>query len=141
MYDTWHDGSNTILSNELVHRTNLSVIIYWWSNSNILFLASNERTSNIEPNRAFSRFTKFLIKVTQTSIFWTLNELAHVHSSKTLFLDSNDRTSNIVQPITNRQMWMWSLAVSVSHNVTHKHNKSFGFSNYWKQMVLMTFRL
>ena len=32
------------------HRTNSNVFIYWGSNSNTLFLASNKRTSNIEPN-------------------------------------------------------------------------------------------
>ena len=29
-----------------------------------LFLASNSRTSNFEPNRAFTRFTKLLIELT-----------------------------------------------------------------------------
>ena len=46
------DGSNTILSNIertrtlfFEHRTNSNVFIYWWSNSNTLFLALNEPTS------------------------------------------------------------------------------------------------
>ena len=34
-----------------------------------LFLASNERTSNIEPNRDFTIFTKLLIEQTRTSVF------------------------------------------------------------------------
>ena len=34
-----------------------------------LILASNKRTSNIEPNRAFTRFTKLLVEQTRTSIF------------------------------------------------------------------------
>ena len=80
------DGSNTILSNIdrtrtsfFEHRTNSNVFIYWWSNSNTLFLASNEQTSNIKPNRAFTKFTKLLIELTQTSFFRTSNELEHVH--------------------------------------------------------------
>ena len=80
------DGSNTILSNIdrtrtsfFEHRTNSNVFIYWWSNSNTLFLASNDRTSNFEPNRAFTRFTKLLFELTRTSLFRTSNELEHVH--------------------------------------------------------------
>ena len=42
-------------------------------------LAWNERTSNIEPNRAFARFTKLFIELTRTSFFRTLNELKRVH--------------------------------------------------------------
>ena len=34
-----------------------------------LFLASNEQTSNIEPNRDFTIFTKLLIEQTRTSVF------------------------------------------------------------------------
>ena len=34
---------------------------------------------NIEPNMAFTRFTKLLIKQTRTSFFQTLNELKCVH--------------------------------------------------------------
>ena len=104
------DGSNTILSNIdrtrtsfFEHRTNSNVFIYWWSNSNTLFLASNERTSNIEPNRAFTKFTKLLIELTRTScfehrtnsnvfIYWKLN-------SNTLFLPSNDRIELSKTPI------------------------------------------
>ena len=70
--------SNTILSNIdrtrtsfFEHRTNSNVFICWWSNSNTLFLASNDRTSNFEPNRAFTTLTKSLIR--------TLNELERVH--------------------------------------------------------------
>ena len=56
-----YDGSNTILSNIeqtptsfFEHRTNSNVVIYWWLNSNTLFLASNEQNSNIEPSKAFT---------------------------------------------------------------------------------------
>ena len=80
------DGSNTILSNIertrtsfFEHRTNSNVFIYWWSNSNTLFMASNDRTSNFEPNRAFTRFTKLLFELTRTSLFRTSNELERVH--------------------------------------------------------------
>ena len=89
MKDHWKtisDGSNTILSNIertrtsfFEHRKNTNVFIYWWSNSNTLFLASNDRTSNFEPNRAFTRFTKSLIELTQTPFFQTSNELERVH--------------------------------------------------------------
>ena len=48
------DGSNTILSNIdrtrtsfFEHRTNSNMFICWWSNSNTLFFASNELTSNL----------------------------------------------------------------------------------------------
>ena len=48
------DGLNTILLNNektrilfFKHRTNSNLFIYWWSNSNILFLALNKRTSNL----------------------------------------------------------------------------------------------
>ena len=61
------------------HRTNSNVFIYWWSNSNTLFLASNDWTSNFKPNRAFTRFTKLLFEVTRTSLFRTSNELERVH--------------------------------------------------------------
>ena len=68
------DGSNTILMtikrtriSFFEHRTNSNVFIYWWSNLNTLFLASNEQKSNIEPNRAFTRFTKLLIKLSRKS--------------------------------------------------------------------------
>ena len=97
------DGSNTILSNIertrtsfFKHRTNSTVFIYWYSNSNTRFLASNDRTSNFEPNRAFTRFTKSLIQLTRTSLFRTnLNMFIYWYSnSNTLFLASNNRTSN-----------------------------------------------
>ena len=80
------DGSNTILSNIdwtrklfFEHRKNSNVFICWWSNSNTLFLALNDRTSNFEPNRAFTKFSKLLIEQNQTSVFQTLKELRLVH--------------------------------------------------------------
>ena len=66
-------------SNWLEHWTNSNVFIYWWSNSNTLLMASNNQTSNFEPKGAFTRFTKLLIELTQTSFFWTSNELIRVH--------------------------------------------------------------
>ena len=42
-------------------------------------LASNDRTSNLKPNRAFTRFTKLLTELTQASFFRTSNELKLVH--------------------------------------------------------------
>ena len=44
-----------------------------------LFLASNDRTSNFERNRALTIFTKLLIELTRTSFFRTSNELERVH--------------------------------------------------------------
>ena len=35
--------------------------------------------SNIEPNRAFTRFTNLLFELTRTSLFRTSNELERVH--------------------------------------------------------------
>ena len=88
------------------HRTNLNVFIYLWSNSNTLFLALNDRTSNFEPNRAFTRFTKLLIKLTGTSFFeHRTNSNLFIYwqsNSNILLLALNDRTSNIVLPITSK---------------------------------------
>ena len=50
------------------------------TNSNIIFRISIElehpifglEHTNIEPNRAFTRFTKSLIELTQTSFFWDI---------------------------------------------------------------------
>ena len=61
--------SNELGTSFFEHRMNSNVFIYWLSNSNTLFLASNEWTLNIKPFRAFTRFTKLLIKPTQTSFF------------------------------------------------------------------------
>ena len=80
------DESNTILSyiertrtSFFEHRTNSNMFIYWWSNSNTLILASNDRTSNFKPNSAFTRFTKLLFGLIRTSLFRTSNELERVH--------------------------------------------------------------
>ena len=45
-----------------------------------LFFASNERKSKIESNRAFTRFTKLLIKQTWTSFFenWTISNVYRI---------------------------------------------------------------
>ena len=108
--------SNTILWNikrtwTLVfeHWTTSNMFIYWWSNSNTLFLASNDRTSNFEPNRAFTRFTKSLIQLTRTSLFRTnLNMFIYWYSnSNTLFLASNNRTSNFEHCSTHHYLLLW----------------------------------
>ena len=54
------DGSNTILLN--INRTRTSFF-----------------ESNIEPNRAFTKFTKLIIELTRTSFFRTSNEFKRVH--------------------------------------------------------------
>ena len=68
-------------SNKLKHQfsNNSNMFIYWWSNSNTIILASNDRTSNLKPNRAFTRFTKLLTELTQTSFYRTSNEHKLVH--------------------------------------------------------------
>ena len=124
------EGSNAILSNIewtqttfFVYRTYSNVFIYLWSNSNTLFLDLNKQTTNIEPSRTFSRFTKSLIELTLTSffkhgmnsnlfIYWWLNW-------NTLFLASNDQTSNFEYCSTHRYynflnwiLWcMWGLSL------------------------------
>ena len=74
-------SSNWLEHHFFEHRTNSNVFICWWSNSNTLFLASNDRTSNFEPNSAFTTLTKSLIELTRTSFFRTSNELERVHLS------------------------------------------------------------
>ena len=103
------DGSNTILLNIKLtrtsffeHQTNLKVFIYWWSNSNTLFLASNDRTSNFEPKRAITRFTKLLLELTRTS-----NELERIgNRTRTPYFwlrTIEHQISNIVWPITTKE--------------------------------------
>ena len=62
-----------------------------------------ERT-NIEPNKAFTKFTKLLIELTRTSFFQISNELERVHlleiELKHPIFAFEHRTSNIVRPIT-----------------------------------------
>ena len=65
-------------SNELEHHFS-NMFIHWSSNSNTIFLASNDRTSNFEPKRASTRFTKLLFELSRTSLFRTSNELERVH--------------------------------------------------------------
>ena len=92
------------------------------SNSNIIFRTSNElervhilvielehpffgfERTNIEPNRAFTKFTRLLIELTRTSFFRTANKFEHVHllviELKHPIFAFEHRTSNIVRPIT-----------------------------------------
>ena len=97
---SFSDVSNTELtrSSFFEHRTNLNFSIYW---SNTLFLASNDWTSNFEPNRTFTRFTKLLNEQTQTSVFRTSNDVFVFWYSNlyTLFLASNFGQT-VVWPIT-----------------------------------------
>ena len=46
---------------------------------------------NIEPNKAFTRFTTLLIELTQTLIFWTLDEPKHVH----LFVNESESLESL----------------------------------------------
>ena len=70
------DGSNTILSN--VERSRTSFFEHRM-NSNTLFLASNNQTSNFELDKAFTRFTKLLFELTRTSLFRKPKELERFH--------------------------------------------------------------
>ena len=65
------------------HGTNSNVIFFLTSNELecVFKLASNERTSNNEPNRPFTRFSNLLMELTQTSFFRTSNQLERVHLS------------------------------------------------------------
>ena len=79
---SYSDVSNTILSNFeqtqisfFKHRTNSIMFIYRWSDSNTLYLAPNEQTSKVEPNRVFTRFTNLPTEKTWTSYFWPSNTL------------------------------------------------------------------
>ena len=61
--------SNRLEHHFFEHRTNSNMFIDGWLNSNSQLLASHEQTSNIERNRAFTRFTKLLIIF--SNIEWT----------------------------------------------------------------------
>ena len=109
---TFSDGFNTTLSHIqrtqtsfFEHQTNSNVLMYWWSNIKTLFLALNDRTSNFEANRAFSRFTKLPIELTRASF-------SNIEQTQTCLSIDNQigtpmfwlrtiehRTSNIVRPV------------------------------------------
>ena len=77
------------------HQMNSNMFIYRWSNTQFL-------ASNIEPNRAFTRFPKLLIELTRTSFFQTLNVFIYwLSNSNTLFLASNNWTSNLEHSSTH----------------------------------------
>ena len=70
-----------ILSDEsfFEHRTNSNMFSHWWLHLSVLYFASNQCRLNIESNRAFIRFTKFLIEKTQILFFRTWKGLKCVH--------------------------------------------------------------
>ena len=74
------------------HTKDSNLFIFWWSNSNNLFLASNERTWNI----LNTRFAKLPTKQIGTSYFWTLDRLEHVQC---LVMELKCPTFGIVQSI------------------------------------------
>ena len=97
----------------LEHRTNWSMVIYWWSNSNTLFLALNNQTLNFEPNRAFIRFTKLLIEPTRTSFFQTSHEIEHVHLLviELKYPIFGFKWSNIeLQTLFDPSIWSWTFS-------------------------------
>ena len=109
-YQVWNTGNQ--IQTVLTNWTTFSLIVMGrtpfyrtsffehQTNSNTLFLASNEWTSNFKPNRDFTRFTKLLIKLTQKSFFRTSNELECVHllviELKHPIFASNEQTSNLI---------------------------------------------
>ena len=115
-YDTFivgrigSDGSNTILSNiertrtsYFEHQMNFNVFIYWWSNLNTLFLALDYRTSNFEPNRAFTAYrTESNISFSNIERTQTCSSFGNRTRTPYFWLRTIEhRTSNIVRPITN----------------------------------------
>ena len=67
--------ANAIFLDELEHNHLLAIEFQY------PILASNKQTFNMESERAFTRFTKLLIKPTRTSFFQTSNELEHFYPS------------------------------------------------------------
>ena len=85
--------------------------------------------SNIEPNRDFTRFIKFLNEQTQTSVFRTSNELERVRlfgnqTQTPYFLvpTIEHRTLNKVQPINNRLLEHWfflnQMEITISYSAS-----------------------
>ena len=79
MFDKMVVMSNTILSNIEQTRTSNEL-----KRVHLLVIELEHpifgfEGTNIEPNGAFTRFTKLLIKLTRTSFFGTSNELERVH--------------------------------------------------------------
>ena len=92
------------------HWTNLNTL-YWSSNElepvHILVIEHKhpifgfERT-NIELIVAFTRFTKLLIEMTQTSFFWTSNKPEHIHLLAIEHPIFGFEWLNIVRPVTSK---------------------------------------
>ena len=85
-YYFWNKGFSSDMSNNIllnIERTGTSFFEHRTNSNELervhLFLASNEQTLNIKPNRAFTRFTELIFELTQTSFFWTSNKLKRVH--------------------------------------------------------------
>ena len=92
--------SNEHRTTSFEHRTNLNMFFYWWSNSNTLFLASNDLISSFEPDRAFTRFTKML----QHQFFkHQTNSNMFIFGRRTYFWLLVHRTSNLMGPSLNLQ--------------------------------------
>ena len=85
------------------HWTKSYVFIYWWSNLNAIFLASNEQTSilielslEILNNKSNWLEHHFFEHRTNSNMF-----ISWLSNSNTLFLPIKHRTLNIVRPITS----------------------------------------
>ena len=114
------------------HRSNLNIIFrtrtpYFWFRM------------NIEPNMAFTRFTKLLIELTWTSFFRTLNKFEFVHLLviKLEYPIFGFEQSNIVRPITSDVIeWLsWNLGKLsmhkyMKHCIVYKTWK-LSISNAW----------
>ena len=62
-----------------VNWVNIFLIFNLLSDTFLIFFFLSIFLLNIEPNGAFTRFTKLLIELTWTSFFWISNTLEHVH--------------------------------------------------------------
>ena len=69
-------SSNWLEHHFFEHRTNSNVFIYWKSNSNTLFLPSNDRTSNFEHS---STHHYRILKKTNSSFIWMCFWFSYVH--------------------------------------------------------------
>ena len=74
------------------------------------FVGDRTRTSNFEPNRAFTTLTKSHIELTRTSFFRTSIELEHVHLMVIEHPIFGFKRSNTVRPITTTLCSNWTLS-------------------------------
>ena len=96
-------GSNSILwkieqtrTSFFEHWTNSNMFNYWWLNSSIPFLASNERTSNLNMYKAFSRFARLVVEHVFSNILRTRTCSSFGNRTQTPYLWTVElQTSNL----------------------------------------------